>query len=129
MKNIEPEIGDFHRPNFINRFPVTGLSYHQARKIKKKLIEKQNGLCGFCNMPLDVNLHSDGHSWKNMKKFQSVVEHRYDTGEFRSIVHFSCNILIKNYERTVNLRIRCPDSISEKLGKIYIARYGLDTTA
>lgn len=68
--------GKLHHANWKNRFPNTGLSFHQAQRIKKRLV-KQQTTCYTCHNEFLIG-----------EKLKVLYENK--SREFIAIIHKKC---------------------------------------
>lgn len=82
------------------------LNYSERKEVREQYVEKQKGLCNFCNRPLDgppavrvdkarinKNLFPP-----NMFKYPVHLDHDHNTGLTRGAVHAKCNAYLWQYK-------------------------------
>ena len=90
------------------KLPVdyTKLSPSQRRAVRFEYIGKQNGLCHYCNSPLDKeapqHIRNKKINWRlfpaNFLKYPIHLQHNHNTGMTEGVVHNYCNAVMWQYE-------------------------------
>ena len=84
----------------------TKLHYTERRLVRLQYIEEQNGLCHYCNCPLNEeappHIKSKPINWnmfpKNFLQYPIHLQHNHDTGMTEGAVHNYCNAVMWQYE-------------------------------
>ena len=82
------------------------LSIPEKREVREKYIKEQNGLCMYCNNPLDnpppKSITDKPIKWdlfpKNFLSYPIHLQHNHKTGMTEGAVHSYCNAVLWQYE-------------------------------
>ena len=77
------------------------------RLIREEYVKAQNGLCYWCNKPLDnnppVEITNKPINWRlfppNFLKYPVHLQHNHDTGMTEGAVHAYCNAVMWQYHK------------------------------
>ena len=83
----------------------TKLTAEKRRAVREEYVKTQNGLCMWCNAPLDKNapveIRNNLIDWRlfppNFLKHPVHLQHNHDTGMTEGAVHAYCNAVMWQY--------------------------------